>query len=74
MNYTLKFIVYILSKAFLYASALGFLHSLIMSIVDFEETRYWIIRAGLFLVISGLAMILHIIRKSKIPLPGKDYT
>ena len=73
MNYALKLTLYILSKAFLYAGIVGFIHSLIMLFAVPEENQYWLIRSVLFFLISCLALFLYIFRKSKIPLPGRDY-
>jgi len=73
MNYTIKLILYILSKAFLYASFIGFIYSIVMIFVESEEATYWIVRSALFLILSGIALLLYIVRKSKIPLPGRDY-
>ena len=73
MSYKLKLILYIVSKTLLYACIIGFAFSLVMLTMDNLPLEYWLYRALSFFVILVIATILYLVRKSKFPLPGKDY-
>ncbi|MCZ7603221.1 MAG: hypothetical protein M5R37_10145 [Melioribacteraceae bacterium] len=73
MDYKIRLILYVISKAFIYASIIGLVHALVMLFVEQSNLKYWLTRMALFVLITFAAAILFIIRKGKIPAAGKDY-
>jgi phosphotransferase system glucose/maltose/N-acetylglucosamine-specific IIC component len=73
MNYKLRLMIYLLNKSIWYAGLVGFVYSLAMLVNRDSDLEYWVYSTIIFLAIMIIAVILYLVRKSKLPLPGKDY-
>ena len=70
---SVKWILYLSLKLSMFVAFAGIIYSIIMILVGINETKYWLIRLGAFLVAAVIIFSLQILRRSKFPIPGKDY-
>ena len=73
MGYKIKLILYYINKLVSFISILAVLFFLVMFIAYPEEWLSWLTKTGISFGVYILSKIIHIIRKSKMPVPGMDY-
>ena len=69
----MKYFIFILNLVAILVSAGFFLYCSIQIILHAGDVSQWLIKCGISLLVTGLCILLHFVRKTHYPCPGIEY-